>query len=271
MTIGIIATKHSSMGTGVVKTQIVGQTQNNVIIPAWAKSLVAVRADYMEGTTLTTVQGISMQCFVESDDIAVSPYEFFVPPINGPLAPTMADYSMPEWENWPINCPVRGGENLRLYGQMQVLCTAAPYAGMTVVVSDRPLGKQLYAKHGTLTATPAAAGEVAGTPYTIYGSTAIKMVYGAVHTVTPVTDIGIIGHFRLTSSDFRADVPIKYPWTPLSGSSQTALTITPKCLKMARFKVDVPTFPACTIQDYGNFGVTQGAASYWQTGLLFER
>lgn len=271
--IGILYAVEASLGTGTTKTQI--NAAKSLVLPAWARSVVAVRPIYGLGTAVTEAESCWIEAFVESDDVAVQPFSMQCTPILSALTDNSADIDtiIPEWETYPINAPINGGEELKIWGQCGVANTAAPYLAMAVIVSNQPpTYKQLYGKTGTLTASAVATGEQAGTPYTIGGATNIKEVYGMVASTTVVTDISTSGYFKLTSNDFiDTKIPVKYGFAPIPGTDGTMTNGCPAYLKQARYKLEVQTNSQCTITDSIYFDTVNTTAGYWRTGLFFER
>lgn len=255
----------TSLGTGTTKTQLNGGS--NVTMPAWARELVAI-APYAVLDTVTGDESLLVKIALESDDVAINPFEVLANPVEGADA-TSGESFVGLLPDFPVHCPLKGGEEIAVYGTCLASNTAAPYAGVTMVVADRRTGRQKFAKVGTLTGTGTAAAEVAGTAYSIHGSERIVEVYGTVKTITKAASNPIVGYIRLQSNDFKVAVPLKYAFQPISGALGGVGCRNNAGIK--RFPVEVPTNTTCTVQDYANFDLAPASAGSFITGILFEK
>jgi hypothetical protein len=269
MVIALLNATATSIGTSTAKTQLNGGS--NVTMPAWARNLVAI-VPYQCKITETAAETLHAKVILESDDVAIVPFEVALPPVQGMLGavPTTSASSP---EKFVVNCPLKGGEEIGVYGQALVTNTVAPYVGCTLVVSDGYKagdGRQIFGKVGTLTATGTAAAEVSGTAFSIHGSERIVEVTGSVGGTTVAASKPFMGYVRLQSNDFKVAVPLKYsvvPVTPMLGTTSGS-GLTPF---LARYKVNIPTNTTCTIQDYFNLEVAVTTAGYFLVNVFFQK
>jgi len=268
----------TSLGTSTTKTQL--NAGSDVTMPSWARSIVAI-VPYITLVTMTAQEALEVKINLESSDVALAPFECLPTPQHGGLG-TTHDLHSAKPDRFITNIPLEGGENIKVYGTCLVANTAAPEAGCTLVVSNRPaglklkgrpawLGRQLFGKVGTITASGTTSDtETAGTAYTIHGAERIVEVYGAVDKAGTLTASDPIhGFIRLSSSDFKVAVPLKYCVTPAPAGLGTIGT--PSIGGLARFPVSVPTNQSCTIQDYFTNEYTLAASGYFVSALFFEK
>jgi len=268
----------TTIGTSTTKTQLNGAA--DLIIPAWAKSIVSITA-YVQPITYTASEATTVKLTLESDDIAIQPFEVVLTPNHAGIG-TVHDQHAPKPDKWIINCPVQGGEYLKIYGTALVANTAAPTMGWTITFANKPPtdpqvmaltktnGKQRYYKSGTYTNTGTGAGQTAGTAYTIVGATRIIEVYGTADKGGTLTaSEPTLGYFTLYSPHFVEPIPLEFCMTPIPSGLGTIGTATTE--NMVRFKVDVPTQTPCQIQDYFNLEIGVTVTANWVTTVGFER
>ena len=269
----------TSIGTGCVKTQLNGAA--DIVVPAWAKAILSI-STFVQPITYTASEATAAEIILESDDIAIQPFEAMITPVHAGLG-TVHDQHAPKPDTFIINVPVEGGEHVRVYGREQGAGnTAAPYMGFTITYANKSPsspevmavtktnGKQRYYKNGTFTNTGTGAGQTAGTAYTIVGATRIVEVYGTANKGgTLDASEPTIGYFTLYSPHFVDPIPLEFTMTPIPSGLGTIGTATND--NMVRFKVDVPVQTPCQIMDYFNLEVGVTTTGNWITTVGFER
>ncbi len=266
----IIAIEHTgftSLGTGTAKT-LLGAA--NVILPAWAKSVLAVIPVGVLDT-ITAAESLITSCELESDDVAVNPYQVLPAPIAGLLGASGGGLFAGKAEKYAVGCPVDGGEQIRVYMTALVANTAAPLGGAGLVISNMPAGHlQRHAKIGTLTSTgTTASSDVAGTKYNFSGAKHIIELMGAVAPAAVAAAGAILGYVRYTSNEFDQSVPLKLPLNAIAGGLGT-LNID-FIDGTSRASVDVPVSGGqVNIQDYLYMGLAPAAAGNFVDGVIYE-
>jgi len=255
----------TSLGTSNAKTLL--NSGNDIISPAWAKSILAVIPIAMVDTP-TADKPVIPQLILESEDFNIAPFEVLASPITGPVAsnPSQSGYS----SRYIVNCPINGGDRLKVYGKnMQADGTAAPYMGCSVVFANRVLGKQRHAKMGTLTATGAAATDVVGTVYQFSGGSCIKELFGALVFNAQAADEGYLGYIRYESTGFQHAAPMKLPLEPINGSDTAAAGS--MCPGVSRLNISMPLrSQAVSVYDYNRIILAAAATGLWVSGVIYE-
>lgn len=264
--IGIEHTGFTSLGTSTTKTQLGGA---DIILPAWAKSILAVIPVGVIDT-VTAAQSLVSKFELESDDFDVSPYQVEPAPVAGLLGASGGSLFTGKAEKYPCGAICNGGDRLRAYMTALVANTSAPYGGAGIVISDQPAGHpQRKSKMGTVTSTgTSASADVAGTAYTFTGGHRITELFGSVTGTTVAAADGIIAYMKYMSNEFVRSAPLKLPLNGLSGGLGT-LTIA-FVDGTSRAPVDVPISSPTTIQDYLYMGLAPGTAGYFVSGVMFE-
>lgn len=269
MTILPKAVTTTSLGTSTVKTQLTGA---DVKVPAWAGVLLSVRATVYPLTPKTQIS-YNAKFFLESDDIGgLGPFIALAPPGSANIA-TNTGSDVPPIAEYIVNCPVNGGENLKLWGQMLLADgTAAVYMGMDIKFGTRGArlpydtlpGVQRHAQVGTWTAAAAAA-TATGTAYTITGGKRIIEAIGLVNSITTTASKPSAGEFLLTSSGLSAN-PLSWTAQPVGafiGSGK------PNLAGLSRTgPIDVGIAPVTVLQD-SLTNVVGLATDYWITGVIY--
>lgn len=256
----------TSIGTGTTKTQLGGTA---LVMPAWARAILAVRP-MLVSETPTTDESIMAHLTLESDDFAVQPYLALCNPImpidgtaGGPLA------GDPPW--YPVNCPINGGDRLKLYGTALLANTAAPMMACEIIVSDKKPGAQLHAKIGTLTSTGVTPSvNVVEASYTLTGGNTLKELLAFVALGTVATVDTIVGRFEFISNDLQNPTPLKLMTNPINGilvGAPGAAALTPG---LTRAKVDVPIRSPCQFTNNLQMATTPANAGKFITGVLYQ-
>ena len=278
----IISTVHTAndctvMPNSTAKTLLGGAT---VILPSWAKSIMAVVAKASTEVPVASI-GFAPLVEVESNDLGVMPFQVFAPPTASIIGAASHTQNTAKPEVYQLNASCNGGEQMSCYGTGLVATggTMTGFIGTNLIVSNmRPevmagvLAKQRRAKVGTITSTGVTANaDVAGTRYNFSGGTHITELQGIAYLQAPVASKGLAGHAKYTSNEFDGVSEVKMDFNPLSGAFGTlGMSIVDG---VSRLKVDVPVLPGqgqVNIQDYGYFGVVSSTAGYFCTGLIYE-
>ena len=269
MTMSIDVVGPTSLGTGTTKTLIGG---GNLVLPGWARSIVAI-IPTVSIAVPTAAQSVITKVSLESDDFTVGPFEVPAAPLGSFLG-ALSNPGLAKAERYLVNCPVNGGDQLKIYGQALVLNTGAPSMSVAVVVSDQPPGgSQRFAKMGVLTATGLVAStEVAGTLYSFSKARRIVELLAVVAPTTVAAAEDIHGHIRYSSSEFEYAGPLKLPYNPVI-AGLGATTINTIIDGVSRAPVDFPIKAGTSqtnIQDYFTMNGTLAVAGYFVTGVIFE-
>ena len=263
--IGADYAEMTSLGSAGAKTQL--HNGNNLILPAWARTLVAVIPMVMHDS-ITPEKPVIPQLILESDDFNVAPFEVMGTPITGAVSgfPSQVGRS----DRWLVNCPVNGGDQLKIFGRsLNPDGTAAPYMGCAIIVSDTSKdGPQRHAKMGALTNTGGAATDVAGTSFTFSGGQSIKELFGTVVFTAQGADEGLLGYTRFDSAEYAHPTPLKLPLEPLIGSDASAAgSMVPG---VSRINVDVPLSSGpTTITDYNRIALAPAASGLFVSGVVY--
>ena len=243
----------------------------NLKLPADAKSILAIIPYISSPGGPTAGQSIIAKIDLQSDDFPIQPYLVPVQPVGSTLGKSGVQ---PQFEapKYPINCPVTGGSELKIYGAGLIDHTIEPYIGVTVIIADFEARPQFHAKLGTLTSTGTAAGETKGSGVRLTGCTAIKEVLGLAVGTTVAGAKGIIGRFRLASAGFKGMGDIEFIKEPIGGviATDASTASAQETAKLTRLMVDVPVTDPIDIDDYFNLRVAITTAGNWIIGVLYQ-
>ncbi len=235
----------------------------DLVLPAWARTILAIRPLIIDSAP-TADQELLTSISLESDDFSVQPYEVLCNPLQ-----TVASFPVQSAEaQWfPVNCPVNGGDRLRILGnELDAGHATDPYAMVQIILSDKKAGGQYHAKIGTATVSGAATIRTAEASYTITGGHTLEEIYGAVIPTALAIDEGIAGIFEFISNDLGEPTPLKLPTAPMHGA-ETAVGIGVPSL--ARAKVEVPILSPCKLSNYLTLTTTLTAGEFI-TGVLYR-
>lgn len=260
---GIDTVYPTSIGTGTTETQLGG---GNLSLPAWAKSIVAVRP-HLHVDTPTEGEPVIAKLTLKSDDFHIQPYSVLCPPSDSVLGAT-ANTLVGESGWYIVNCPVSGGSELGVYGQALASNTAAPYMSAEFIIADSREAGQRFAKVGTLTSTAAVGVAAAESEYTLTGGKILKEVCGCVvHTTLAAAD-AIAGTFSYMSNDMQRPTPISLITNSISGILGTAGgSLIPG---IARAAVDIPIKSPCMFSNQLTLKIAPGTAGKFVTGVLYQ-
>lgn len=270
MPISSKAVAATSLGTSTTKTQMTGA---GVDVPSWARIFLSAEVTLFPLTPKTQIS-YNAKFFLESDDIpGLIPYIALAPPCAANIATNTN--CLPSIEEYVVNCPVKGGEKINMWGQMLLADgTAAVYmaanfkfgtAGAKLPLNIDPLGGvQRHARVGTWTAA-VAAGKATGTAYTIVGGKRIVEVMSIVNSITTTASKPSAGEFELTSSGFGIN-PLSWTAMPVGAFIGAGK---PDLLGLRRVKgLDVPIASPSIVTDTLN-NVVGLATDYWITGVVY--
>lgn len=252
--------------SSTTKTQLNGG--NDVVLPAWAKGILAVVPFLGNGGT-TVAETVLAKLSIESSELNIAPYEIPFNPIGGGLGAASGPLQS-EYTKYPLNLACQGGERLKVYGTGLINNTIEPFAGAMLVLSDQPPGRpQTKAKLGTLTTAGLVNVEKKGSNIELSGGRRITQVWGMVApTGVIVTVEGCTGFFRLSSADFINATPLRFPFQTFGGGAGAAINVAIDGI--SRYNVDIPYNPRCTIEDYLTLVDTLTTAPNFLAGVLYE-
>jgi len=266
--ISALHTGYTSLGTGTTKTQLGGAA---VILPSWAKSILAVKPN-VNIFDNTTAEAVITSCDVESNDLSLMPFQVLPSPIASTLLGTNVQQYQHKPEIYAMGVQTQGGEQVNVYETALVANTAAPTGGATLIVSNMPAGHpQRHAKIGTLTSTGVtASSDVAGTRYNFSGAKHIIELQAVMAGSLCTTVRGWMGYVKFTSNEFEGVADVKMELNPICGGSGT--DISQYVDGTSRQQVDIPVAPGqVNIQDYAFFGVVSPTtAGNFVTGVIYE-
>jgi len=243
----------------------------NLKAPALAKSILAVIPQIGSPAGPTTAEPIAAKLTLQSNDFFVQPYITLPQPIGASLAKSGIQ---PQWEApiYPVNCPIKGGSELMVYGTGLYNHTIEPYMAVTVIFADYVAGPQVHAKIGTFTNTGASAAEVKGSGIRLTGGKKIIEVNGFVVGTTVATLKGICSKMRLASSGLQGMGDLEWALEHVSGTIATDATTASvqECAKLSRVRdLDVPITDPIDLDDYHNLIVALTTTGNWVIGILF--
>ena len=250
---------------GTAKTQLNGG--DDLILPAWARSIVAIEVNVAIEVPATAEDGIVAAAYLESDDFNISPFEVLAAPIGGVV--TEGGGSVSGKETYAVNAAVNGGDRLRVYGRNFTTVTTDAEMAVQVILSSEPPGfTQNHAKLGTFTtAGTTIDSDVAGTAYTFTAGHRIVELMGVLVPTTVTTIQALIGYLRFESSEFAAPVPLKLLLNPVNAIITTGSV---DIGGVSRAKVDVPVRSPTTIQDYLNMAIESSGDGSFISGVIFQ-
>jgi len=259
--------------SGTTSTKIGGA---NFKLPADAKSILAIIPYVDAPAGKTAGEAVMASVELKSDSNPIMPFKVLAAPIGSYLGAdgmSIRDKA----PVYPVNCPVKGGSEIEIYGTGLADHTIEPYVQCDLILADFVATPQFKAKIGTLTAMGAAtAGETKGSGIRLEGGKKIVEVCGYAIGTTVAAAKGITGKFRLSSSGFKGMGDIEFAAEPVGGS-KTALDAagTAANIEVAHLTrhgdLDIPITSPIDIDDYFNLGVAVTTAGKFVVGLLYNQ
>lgn len=251
--------------SGTTKTQLNGG--NDLVLPAWARSIVAIEINTVMEAPATGEDGVTAAAYLESDDFNVAPFEVLAAPIGGVI--TEGGPSGSRKETYAVNAAVNGGDRLRVYGRNFSTVTADPEMAVSVILSSEPPAfTQKHAKLGTYTVAGTTIDtDVAGTAYTFTAGHRITELMGVLVPDVVTTVQALAGYIRFESSEFGAPVPLKLLLNPVQAIITTGSV---DLGGVSRQAVDVPVRSPTTIQDYLHMAIESSGNGKFMSGVIFE-
>ena len=256
---------------GTTSTKIGGA---NFKLPADAKCLLAIIPHISSPAGLTAGQAVTASVELKSDSNPLMPYKVLCAPIGSTLG--KAGISVQDKAPiYPVNCPVKGGSEIEIYGTGLIDHTIEPYVTVDLVIADFVATPQFKAKIGTLTTMGAVtAGETKGSGIRLEGGKKIVEVCGYAIGTTVATLKGICGKFRLSSSGFKGMGDIELAVENIGGAVSIDAT-TATSIEFAhltrRGDLEVPITSPIDIDDYFNLGVALSTVGKFIVGLLYNQ
>ena len=261
-------------GSDVVGPTAIASTETQVggadlVLPAWARSILAIRPMTANATPVA-LEGVVHKLHLESEDFSIQPYEVLCAPTgpaveNAVTATTTGSMQAPEAPWYPVNCPVNGGDRLKVFGNELRALTNDAYMMCQIILSDKKPGGQYHARVGGAWTTTGAAGiYTPGTAYTVTGGHTLEEIYG-VYMPDGVLLEGGMGYFEFRSNDFEDPTPLKLPTNPISPNIDNGGVNT---TGLARAKIEVAMLSPCKIT--GSLTLTDVSAGDFITGVLYR-
>ncbi|MBC8520981.1 MAG: hypothetical protein H8D26_03180 [Methanomicrobia archaeon] len=255
----------TSLGTGTTKTLLGGA---DLVLPAWARSILAVRPTLVTETPVAD-EAVMASLTIESDDVPIQPFITLANPISGVDAAAGGAFTgEPPW--YPVNCPVNGGDRLKIYGTSLNAITTGGFMGCQVVMSDRKVASRKHAKIGAITSTGTTTSvNVNEASYTLTGGKRITELLGFAAVMTVAATDTLAGRFEFLSNDFKDPTPLKLPVNPICGGISATIigTMTPG---LSRAKVDIGILSPCQLTNNINLAIAPAAAGQFITGVIYE-
>jgi hypothetical protein len=241
-----------------------------VELPAKARSIVAMIPILTSPAGNTAAQPIAAEAYLESDDVKLVPYHVFPQPIGSSLLLSIGQAQGAIKDTlYPVNCPVKGGEQIKCYGKGLFDHTIEPYMGVLIIYSDQPPDKpQVFAKIGTFTNTGTAAARVTGSGITVVGGRRLIEIMGFAVGTTVAALKGIAGHIDLACEGFTPAWALHLPINPISGQVDT--DIQENCAGVSRLQVDIAMADKCVINDGFTLAVALTTTGNWIVGVLYN-
>jgi len=241
-----------------------------VELPAGARSILAMIPIITSPAGNTAAEPIAAEAYLESDDVKLVPYHVFPNPIGSSLLKSVAQVQGKNRDVlYPVNCPVKGGEQIKCYGKGLFDHTIEPYMGVLLIYSDQsPSKPQVFAKIGTFTNTGTAAARVTGSNLTVVGGRRLIEIIGFAVGTTVAALKGVSGHIDLSCEGFTPAWSLHLPINCASGQVDT--NIQEAVAAVARLEVDIAMADKCVINDGFTLAVALTTTGNWIVGVLFN-
>ncbi len=247
---------------------------NDVVLPTNARSILALIPYYSQATP-TAQKSVMTKIIVESDDIALTPLEFLMPPLAiGQDVPIHPLYNTP-WKI-PVNIPVKGGDRIRIYAQGLLDSTTDPIVSVGIVLSDHPSSSpQLYAKVSDYTSTGTTTDiDVSGGTITLTNAHQLVEAWAATIPGATASGDAINGYAKFVSTSFSPPFPLKIPMPPVGVSLPSAVAgavgVSALMPAPVRCPIDIGVQSPATIEVYAHYGDLPAAAGGFATCLMYR-
>jgi len=260
-----------SILVGVAKSQI--NAGNDIVVPAGIRSLDAIIPVLCPDIGLTLSEPVISYLTLESDDLpdrSVAPFNVLCNPLGGGTdAAAGVVYGLSP--RYPVNLPLMGGERLRLYGTTLSTCAIdVEMAAALIFSTSPPAALQKHARVSALGAIGAGEEgiEISAGSITVTGGQRLTEVMGVCVGVGSTTVEGIHGNFRLASSGFVPNLPVKYPFIPFAGGIDIA---SGGAGMIDRFPIDLGLKSPSQIESFCKiYTSTMTDAAQFLAGMIYE-
>lgn len=245
----------------------------NLKIPANARYIKEIVPQSIAVGGNTATEPITVAIILKGDSMPIMPYEVLCEPIGSSLGASGVQSKERDMA-WPVNCPVKGGSELQVYGKGLFNHTIEPYVLCTVVFTNYRPGPQMHAKLGTFTNTGTSAGEAKGSGIRLEGGKVIREVFGLVVGTTVAASKGFVGKFRLSSSGLKGmgDIEVACEGVPGTLSVDAAGTASnQEDARLTRQRCYCPITDPVDIDDYHNLGVDVTTTGNFIIGCLYQK
>ena len=239
-------------------------------LPDGARNILAMIPMLTSPAGNTAGEPLAAEAYLESDDIKVVPFHVLPHPIGSSLLKAVAQVQGDmKGVLYPVNCPCKGGEQIKCYGKGLFNHTIEPYMGILLIYSNTPPSKsQCYAKLGTFTNTGTAAARVTGSNITVIGGRRLKEIFGMAVGTTVAALKGLAGHIDLSSEGFDPAWTLHLPLNPASGQVDT--NIQEAIAGVSRLQVDIAMKDKSIVNDGFTLAVAVTTTGNFIAGVLYN-
>jgi len=232
--------------------------------------LFAVQYQVHRAGVPTVAESDAVVVRLKSKSAPIAPYEFLSQPVNAGISTDIMGYKE-KAPVFPVNCPVKAGDEIQVTGAELTACTVHPYVTVTLFMADAIMTPQYFSVVGTHTLTGTSAAEVAMTnPISIAGISRIRQLYGETVDVTIASGKGIVSKFRISSSQIQKGGDIEFAGSGVPGvlAGATGSSIT----RLTEIKdISVSVSSPCTLNVYHSLGVAITASGYFNLQVVYTR
>lgn len=245
-------------------------------IPSDAKTILAIIPVVTSPAGNTATEPIAAKVHITSNDLKlhpIAPYEVLAQPIGSSLLLSVAQLQGDIMKlAYPINCPVNGGENLKIYATGLFNHTIEPYAEAMVIFTDKRVDPvkfpHYWSQLGAFTNTGATAGLSAGVDVVINGAKELKEIFGFVVGTTVAALKGIMGTLYVSSTDFIPAWNPEVALNPISGQVDTNIQ---ECVaSVTRMPIELGLKPRATITAKHNLRVAVTTTGNFIVGYRYR-
>ncbi len=206
-----------------------------------------------------------------TSSMPIGPFEILAQPINAGVGADIAAYKE-ESPVIPVNCPCQVNDEMQITAAEGTACTVHVYVAVTVIYTAMLTGPQFHSLVGTQTSTGTAATEVSmtnnPTAISIQGGHAIRAIYATISDTTLASGKGIIGKFRISSSQFQSQGDLEFAAEPIPGVLGGAAT--GSFSRLTRLTdLYVPIGSNCSVAVYFNMAATITTAGTFNVQIMY--